>query len=123
MHTDFVFAALSEELGMVGGVALCGVYLVIAERGLRIAARAADDFHALLAAGLTLVIVIQAALIMAGNLRLVPLTGITLPFISYGGSSLLTNALVVGLLLALSDGGVDRVLSAPTRPSAMTGVA
>ena len=119
MHTDFVFAALSEELGMAGGVALCGVYLVIAERGLRIAARAADDFHALLAAGLTLVIVLQAALIMAGNLRLVPLTGITLPFISYGGSSVLTNALVVGLLLALSDGGVERVLAAPSRPTAL----
>ena len=117
LHTDFVFAGLAEELGLVGGVALCGVYLIIAERGLRIAARAADDFHALLATGLTLVIVIQAALIMAGNLRLVPLTGITLPFVSYGGSSLLTNALVVGLLLALSDRGVDRVLPAPTRPA------
>ena len=78
-------------------------YLVIAERGLRIAARAPDEFQALLAAGLTLVVVLQAALIMAANLRLVPLTGVTLPFVSYGGSSLLTNALVVGLLLALSD--------------------
>jgi cell division protein FtsW len=107
IHTDFVFAALAEELGMLGGLAIVALYAVIAERGLRIAARAADDFRALLAVGLTLVIVIQAALIIGGNLKLVPLTGITLPFISYGGSSLLANAIVIGLLLALSDRGVE----------------
>ncbi|MBA3851873.1 MAG: FtsW/RodA/SpoVE family cell cycle protein, partial [Chloroflexi bacterium] len=82
--------------------------------GLRIAARAADDFRALLATGLTLVIVIQAALIIGGNLKLVPLTGITLPFVSYGGSSLLANAIIIGLLLALSDRGVEP----PQPPSA-----
>ena len=81
----------------------CGVYLVIAERGLRIAATAADDFRALLATGLTLVIVVQAAIIAGGNLRVVPLTGITLPLVSYGGSSLLVNGAVIGLLLALTD--------------------
>ena len=107
IHTDFVFAALGEELGMLGGLAILALYAVIAERGLRIAANAADDFRALLAVGLTLVIVIQAALIAGGNLKLVPLTGITLPFVSYGGSSLLANAIVVGLLLALSDRGVE----------------
>jgi cell division protein FtsW (lipid II flippase) len=107
IHTDFVFAALAEELGMLGGLAIVALYAVIAERGLRIAARAADDFRALLATGLTLVIVIQAALIIGGNLKLVPLTGITLPFISYGGSSLLANAIIIGLLLALSDRGVE----------------
>ena len=103
IHTDFAFAAVGEELGLLGALAVGTCYLVLAERGLRIAARAPDEFQALLAAGLTLVIVLQAALIMAANLRLVPLTGVTLPFISYGGSSLLTNSLVVGLLLALSD--------------------
>jgi peptidoglycan glycosyltransferase len=103
MHSDFVFAALGEELGLVGVVAVAGCYLVLAERGLRIAARAPDEFQSLLAAGLTLVVVIQAALIMAANLRLVPLTGVTLPFVSYGGSSIITNGLVIGLLLALSD--------------------
>ena len=107
IHTDFVFAALAEELGMLGAIAILALYAVIAERGLRIAATAADDFRALLALGLTLVIVIQAALIVGGNLKLVPLTGITLPFVSYGGSSLLANAIVVGLLLALSDRGVE----------------
>jgi cell division protein FtsW (lipid II flippase) len=115
IHTDFVFAALGEELGLLGAVAVCGVYLIIAERGLRIAARAGDEFQALLAAGLTLVIVLQAALIIGGDLKLVPLTGITLPFVSYGGSSLLTNSLVVGLLLALSDRGRSRVVPPPTR--------
>jgi cell division protein FtsW (lipid II flippase) len=103
MHSDFVFAALGEELGLLGVVAIAGCYLVIAERGLRVAARAPDEFQALLAAGLTLIVVIQSALIMAANLRLVPLTGVTLPFVSYGGSSVITNGLVVGLLLALSD--------------------
>jgi peptidoglycan glycosyltransferase len=107
IHTDFVFAALAEELGLLGGLVILALYLVIAERGLRIAARAADEFRAFLAAGLTLVIVIQAAIIIGGNAKLFPLTGITLPFVSYGGSSLLANAIIVGLLLALSDEGVE----------------
>ena len=84
-----------------------GLYLVVIERGLRIAAAAPDEFRALLAAGLSLVVGVQAFIIAAGNLKLVPLTGITLPFISYGGSSLLANAVVVGLLIALSDRGPE----------------
>ena len=107
IHTDFVFAALAEELGMLGALAILGLYLVIAERGFRIAATATDDFRALLATGLTLVIVVQAAIIAGGNLRVLPLTGVTLPFISYGGSSLLVNGAVIGLLLALSDRGAE----------------
>jgi cell division protein FtsW (lipid II flippase) len=107
IHTDFPLAALGEELGLIGILAILGCYLVVIERGLRIAASAADDFRALLATGLSLVVGVQAFIIAAGNLKLVPLTGITLPFISYGGSSLLANALVVGLLLALSDRGVE----------------
>jgi cell division protein FtsW (lipid II flippase) len=105
VHTDFPLAALGEELGMTGVVAILGCYLVIVARGLRIAAGAADDVRALLAAGLALVIGVQAVIIAAGNLKLIPLTGITLPFISYGGSSLVVNGLVVGLLLAFSDRG------------------
>ncbi len=107
VHTDFPLAALGEELGLMGVMAILGIYLVIIERGLRIAASAADDFRALLATGLALVVGVQAFIIAAGNLKLIPLTGITLPFISYGGSSLLANAVVVGLLLALSDRGVE----------------
>ena len=91
VHTDFPFAALGEELGLVGSSAILGLYLVVIERGLRIAASAADDFRSLLAAGLALVVGVQAFIIAAGNLKLIPLTGITLPFISYGGSSLLVN--------------------------------
>jgi cell division protein FtsW (lipid II flippase) len=107
IHTDFPLAALGEELGLTGILAILGLYLVVVERGLRIAASAADDFRALLATGLALVVGVQAFIIAAGNLKLIPLTGITLPFISYGGSSLLANAVVVGLLLALSDKGVE----------------
>jgi cell division protein FtsW (lipid II flippase) len=107
IHTDFPLAALGEELGIVGVVAILGLYLVIVERGLRIGVAAADDFRSLLAIGLALVIGIQAFIIAAGNLKVLPLTGVTLPFISYGGSSLLANALVVGMLLALSDKGVE----------------
>jgi cell division protein FtsW (lipid II flippase) len=107
VHTDYPLAALGEELGLIGLLAILGLYLVIVERGLRIAAAAHDDFRALLAAGLSLVVGIQAFIIAAGNLKLIPLTGITLPLVSYGGSSLLANALVVGLLLALSDRGAE----------------
>ena len=115
IHTDFPLAALGEELGLVGLLAILGLYLVVVERGLRIAAAAADDFRAILAAGLSLVVGVQAFIIAAGNLKLIPLTGITLPFISYGGSSLLANAVVVGLLLALSDRGVEP--PPPPRPA------
>ncbi|MHB8673695.1 MAG: FtsW/RodA/SpoVE family cell cycle protein [Candidatus Limnocylindrales bacterium] len=107
VETDFPLAALGEELGLAGVLAILGVYFVVIERGLRIAAAAADEFRAILAAGLSLVIGVQAFIIAAGNLKLIPLTGITLPFISYGGSSLLANAIVIGLLLAISDRGVE----------------
>jgi cell division protein FtsW (lipid II flippase) len=107
VHTDFPLAAIGEELGIMGVVAILGLYLVVVERGLRIGAAAADDFRSLLAIGLSLVIGVQAFIIAAGNLKVLPLTGVTLPFISYGGSSLLANALVIGLLLALSDKGVE----------------
>jgi cell division protein FtsW (lipid II flippase) len=107
LHTDFPLAALGEELGLIGVMAILGLYLVLIERGLRIAASAQDEFRALLAAGLSLVIGVQAFIIAAGNLKLIPLTGITLPFISYGGSSLLANSVIVGLLIALSDRGPE----------------
>ena len=107
VHTDFPLAALGEELGLAGVIAILALYLVVVQRGLRIGAAAADDFRSILAVGLSLVIGIQAFIIAAGNLKVLPLTGVTLPFISYGGSSLLVNALVIGLLLALSDKGVE----------------
>ena len=116
LHTDFPFAALGEELGLVGILAILGLYLVLIERGLRIAAAAHDEYRAILAAGLSLVIGVQAFIIAAGNLKLIPLTGITLPFISYGGSSLLANAVIVGMLIALSERTRDP-LPPPRRPS------
>lgn len=106
IHTDFPLALVGEELGLVGVVAVLACYLVLVERGLRIAVTAADDVRALLAAGLSLVLAVQAFVITAGNLRVIPLTGITLPFVSYGGSSLLANGVIVGLLLAFSDRSV-----------------
>jgi cell division protein FtsW (lipid II flippase) len=116
LHTDFPFAALGEELGLVGILAILGLYLVLIERGLRIAAAANDEYRAILAAGLSLVIGVQAFIIAGGNLKLIPLTGITLPFISYGGSSLLANAVIVGLLIALSERTRDP-LPPPRRPN------
>jgi cell division protein FtsW (lipid II flippase) len=107
VHTDFPLAAIGEELGLLGVVAILGLFLVVVERGMRIGAAAADDFRSLLAVGLAMVIGIQAFIIAAGNLKVLPLTGVTLPFISYGGSSLLANAVIIGLLLALSDKGVE----------------
>jgi cell division protein FtsW (lipid II flippase) len=117
VHTDFPLAALGEELGLAGVIAILGLFLVIVERGLRIGASAADDFRSILATGLALVIGVQAFIIAAGNLKVLPLTGVTLPFISYGGSSLVANAVVVGLLLALSDKGVEP----PPPPATRTG--
>jgi cell division protein FtsW (lipid II flippase) len=103
VHTDFAFTALAEETGYLGALAIIGTYLVVIERGLRIAARSGDDFRALLAAGLTLTIGIQTAIIVGGNARLIPLTGITAPYLSYGGSSILASAVAIGLLLAFSE--------------------
>ena len=115
IHTDFIFAGIAEELGMLGALAVLTLYVVIAERGFRIAAQSVDDFRALLCTGLTLVIVVQAAIIAGGNLRVVPLTGITLPFVSYGGSSLLVNGAVIGLLLAFSDRGAEQLVPGARR--------
>jgi cell division protein FtsW (lipid II flippase) len=102
VHTDFIFAAVAEELGLLGAFALLGFATVVVFRGLRIAALARDDFSALLAAGLTASLGLQTLIIAAGNAKLIPLTGITFPFVSYGGSSLLASFVMVGLLLSIS---------------------
>lgn len=101
-HTDFIFAALGDELGFVGAVALLLVYLVFTWRGFAIAAACSDGFSKLLAFGLTTVFAMQTLIIVGGIVRLLPLTGQTLPFISYGGSSIVANFLVMTLLLQLS---------------------
>jgi cell division protein FtsW (lipid II flippase) len=100
--TDFIWAALGEELGLAGLVALLLVYLILVFRGLRVSVMACDGFQKLLAAGLISVFAIQTIVIIGGNTRLIPLTGVPLPFLSYGGSSIVANYIIVGLLLKLS---------------------
>lgn len=96
--TDFVFAAVAEELGLAGSIAVIAAYTLLITVGFGIALRARDRFRKYLAAGLTIVVGLQTALILAGVLRLFPLTGITLPFMSYGGSSLLASVVVIVLI-------------------------
>ncbi len=103
VETDFIFSAIGEELGFVGAVAVILLFLFFAYRGFRIATKAGDDFRRLLATGLTSIFALQAFLIMGGVTKLIPLTGITLPFISYGGSSVVANFVLVALLLRISD--------------------
>lgn len=102
VHTDFVIAAIGEEMGLAGSMAVVALFMVLIYRGFRIALDARDGFSTLLAAGLTTVLGLQAVVILAGTLKLIPITGITLPFISYGGSSIVTNFVILGLLLRLS---------------------
>jgi cell division protein FtsW (lipid II flippase) len=101
-QTDFVFAVISNELGFAGAVGVLLLFVVFAWRGFAIAAAAHDGFSKLLAFGLSAVFAMQAIIIVGGVVRLLPLTGQTLPFVSYGGSSLLANWLLVGLLLMVS---------------------
>lgn len=103
VHSDFAFAAIAEEWGLIGSVAALAALGVLVVRGMRIAVAARGPFRSLLASGLSVMLAVQSLLIMGGVLKLVPLTGITLPFVSYGGSSLLTSFVIVGLLLVLSD--------------------
>jgi len=102
-ETDLIFAAIGEELGLLGTVAILVAFLTTVGVGLRIAVRARSEFEQLLAVGLTTVIGLQAFLIIGGVTRLLPLTGVTLPFVSYGGSSLVANYILLALLLRISD--------------------
>jgi cell division protein FtsW (lipid II flippase) len=106
-HTDFIFTALGEEMGLAGTVGVLVAYLLLVFRGYHIALRVPGRFRGfeqLMAVGLTTILAIQTFIIVGGNLRLIPLTGITLPFISYGGSSVLINFLIIGLRLRISAG-------------------
>jgi cell division protein FtsW (lipid II flippase) len=100
LPTDFIYSALAQELGLVGAAALLLVYMLFCLRGFRIALLAQDGFSKLLAVGLTFGFALQTFIIVGGVLRIIPLTGITLPFVSYGGSSVVANfILLAGLLL------------------------
>jgi len=106
VNTDYVFSAIGEELGLLGTLATLLLLLLIAGRGAVIALRAPDGFSRLLAGGLAATIAIQTLIILGGVTRLIPLTGITLPFVSYGGSGLLMNFVIAGILLAVSSTGI-----------------
>ncbi len=103
LNTDFIYSALAQELGLIGAAALLLVYMVFVLRGFKIALAASDGFSKLLAAGLSFGFALQAFVIVGGILRVIPLTGITLPFVSYGGSSVLSNFLLVAGLLLISN--------------------
>jgi cell division protein FtsW (lipid II flippase) len=109
LNTDFIYAALAHELGLVGIAAVLLVYMLFVSRGFRVAMLADDGFSKLLAAGLTFSFALQTFIIVGGVVRLIPLTGITLPFVSYGGSSLLANfVLLAGLLLVSNRANAPR---------------
>ncbi|MEA2230862.1 MAG: hypothetical protein QOD83_678 [Solirubrobacteraceae bacterium] len=102
-HTDFIYAVITDELGLLGACAVLLVYLLIVERGFKTAMLATDSFSKLLATGLTAVLALQVFVIVGGVTKLIPLTGVTLPFISYGGSSIAANFILLALLLLVSD--------------------
>jgi cell division protein FtsW (lipid II flippase) len=102
VNTDFIYSALAQELGLIGVSALLLVFMVIVARGMKIALQADDGFSKLLAAGLTFGFALQTFIIVGGVLRIIPLTGITLPFVSYGGSSVVANFLVLAGLMLVS---------------------
>ena len=103
LNTDFIYSALAQELGLVGAAALLMIYMLFVLRGFRVALAASDGFSKLLAAGLAFGFALQTFVIVGGILRVIPLTGITLPFVSYGGSSIVSNFLLVAGLMLVSN--------------------
>jgi cell division protein FtsW (lipid II flippase) len=102
-HTDLIYAVITDELGLFGATGLLLVYLLFVARGFKTALVAGDGFSKLLATGLTAVMALQVFVIVGGVTKVIPLTGVTLPFVSYGGSSILANMVLLALLLIVSD--------------------
>lgn len=107
-HSDFVFAAICEQFGMIFALCLLAVYALVILRGISIAMSCRDGFHALLAFGIVTILGLQTLLIVGGNIRLIPLTGVTLPFIAAGGSSMVSCLTGVGMLLGISSLNADQ---------------
>jgi len=107
LETDFVYSAIAQELGLIGAAAVLLLFLALVARAMRVALIAQDGFSKLLAAGLAFSFALQTFIIVGGVLRLVPLTGITLPFVSYGGSSIVSNFLMLALLMLVSNRAVQ----------------
>ncbi len=102
-HTDLIYAVITNELGLAGACGLIAVYLLFVQRGFKVAMLARDSFSKLLATGLSAVFALQVFVIIGGVTRVIPLTGVTLPFVSYGGSSIVANFVLLALLLVVSD--------------------
>jgi cell division protein FtsW (lipid II flippase) len=115
-HTDEIYALIVSELGLFGGAAVIAVYGLIAARGFKTAVTARDGFSKLLAAGLTAVFALQAVVIIGGVVRFIPLTGVTMPFVSFGGSSVIANMILLGLLLMISNDARRPVVAPAERP-------
>ncbi|MGI9049077.1 MAG: FtsW/RodA/SpoVE family cell cycle protein, partial [Rubrobacteraceae bacterium] len=103
VQTDFIFSAIASELGLLGATAILLAFLVFVYRGTKIALLARDDASKLLAFGLTALFALQTIVIVGGVTKAIPLTGVTLPFVSYGGSSVVGNFILTGLLLVISE--------------------
>jgi cell division protein FtsW (lipid II flippase) len=123
VNSDYIFAAFGTEMGLLGTTVILFTFTLIVGAGLRIAQTARSEFAKLLAAGLTVIVGMQAFFIMAGIVRLLPLTGITLPFMAYGGSSLVANYVLIALLMRISDEGERAIVASaatatPVAPAA-----
>ena len=118
-NSDFIIASFGEEIGLTGLLALLAVYLIIVMRGIRTAVHLRDGFGKLLATGLSFTIALQCFIVVGGVTRLIPLTGLAMPFLAHGGSALLTNWIVIGLLLRMSDASRRPANTDPLPPKEM----
>ena len=116
-HTDFIFAIMGEELGLIGEIVVLGLFVALIYAGIRIALRAPDAFGRLLAAGITAWLGLQALVNLGAVTGILPITGVPLPFVSFGGSSLIVSMGAVGVLRSIGRAGLAASVSGPARGS------